>query len=168
MCECCPQCGGWVGVIYVAMLMLPRRVHCMSRGIRQPWSWSFPALGNVCSAARSASACEIAADSGTQRPGELCQTRLQDSDTITGAIYPSCSCSLIQIHAHLQEWRAPSGIACRCMETEAKTQPKAKISIFLDPRWEEEICCYCAQRMTACIVNRGHSTSSCCFSLIEG
>lgn len=45
-------------------------------------------MENVCSVdgGASRSAGEIAADSRTQRPGELCQTRLQHSDTITGAV----------------------------------------------------------------------------------
>lgn len=45
-------------------------------------------MENVCSAAggASTSAGEIAADSRMQRPGELCQAWLQDSDTITRAI----------------------------------------------------------------------------------
>lgn len=54
-------------------------------------SRSFPALENVCSGAgreggRGGSAGEIGADSRMPRPGELCQTGLQDTDTITGAI----------------------------------------------------------------------------------
>lgn len=43
---------------------------------------------------------EIGADSRTQSPGELCQTRLQDTDTLSQT-KQSCSYSLIHIHAHL-------------------------------------------------------------------
>lgn len=41
------------------------------------WKTSAPGLGSVLVG-------EIGADSGIQRPGELRQTRLQDTDTITG------------------------------------------------------------------------------------
>lgn len=44
---------------------------------------------------------EIGVDSRTQSPGELCQTRLQDTDTLSQT-KQSCSYSLIHIHAHLQ------------------------------------------------------------------
>lgn len=161
----------WVGVVSVAMLMLPRRAHCTLLRIRQPWVvqlWGTSVLRLEVRRrwlARSQLTAGCRGQVSFARPG--CRTQIASQEP-----QQSCSCSLIQIHAHLQEgrekWRAPSGIACRCMETEAKTQPKAKISISLDPPWEEEICWYCAQRLTACIVNRGHSTFSCCFSLIEG
>lgn len=43
---------------------------------------------------------EMGADSRTQNPGELCQTRLQDTDTSSQTKQP-CSYSLIYIHTHL-------------------------------------------------------------------
>lgn len=73
-----------MGGVYAAMLMLWRSTQRMSRGIRDPkvevsrfgkrllQGWGQCWVGR------------IGADSGIQRPGELRQTRLQDTDTITG------------------------------------------------------------------------------------
>ena len=47
---------------------------------------------------------EMGADSRTQSPGELCQTRLQDTNTSSQS-KQSCSHSLIHIHAYFREWK---------------------------------------------------------------
>lgn len=72
----------------------------MSRGIRQPTvdvskvrECPLRGLGAVLGR-------EMGADSRTQSPGELCQTGLQDTDTLSQT-KQSCSYSLIHIHAQL-------------------------------------------------------------------
>lgn len=89
-----------MGSVYAAMLMLGQSKNGMSQGIREPkmdisrvTECRLCGLGAVLGR-------EIGVDSRTQSPGELCQTRLQDTDSLSQT-KQSCSYSLIHIHAHL-------------------------------------------------------------------
>lgn len=89
-----------MGGVCAAMLMLWGSEHGMSRGIRQPTAdvskvreCPLRKLGAVLGR-------EMGADSRTQSPGELCQTWLQDTDTLSQT-KQCCSNSLIHNHAHL-------------------------------------------------------------------
>lgn len=93
-----------MGGVCAAMLMLWGSEHGMSRGIRQPTADVSKVRECPLRKLGAVSGREMGADSRTQSPGELCQTWLQDTDTLSQT-KQCCSNSLIHNHAHLQAER---------------------------------------------------------------
>lgn len=105
----------------------------MSRGIKQPTADVSKVRVRPLHGLGALSGREMGADSRTQSPGELCQTRLQDTDTSSQTKQP-CSYSLIHIHAHLraeEEGRYTHTITCRHMDTQIYVKALSKASIYI-------------------------------------
>lgn len=91
-----------MGGVYQAMLMLWGSKQSLSRGIRES-KMDISRVGK-CRLCRLGAVLgrKIRVDSKTQDPGELCQTRLQDTDTLSQT-KQSCSYTLFHILAYFWE-----------------------------------------------------------------
>lgn len=78
-----------IGGLYRAMLMLCRSKHGLSRGIKEPKVDISSVRECLLCGLGAVLGREIRVDSRTQSPGELCQTRLQDRDTLSQPSSPA-------------------------------------------------------------------------------
>lgn len=114
--------AGQMGGVYQAMLILWGSKQSLSRGIRE----SKMDISRV----RECRLCRLGAvlgrkirvDSKTQDPGEFCQTRLQDTDTLSQT-KQSCSYALVHILAYFwEDDECVHKTKCRCGKGESNSK----------------------------------------------
>lgn len=102
---------------------------------------------------------EIRVDSKTPDPGEFCQTRLQDIDTLSQT-KQSCSYVLVHVLAHFwEEDKDVHRTKCRYLDTEIQTQQKARICIVSDSCTGGCLMCVYARMVNTEPASAGFSSS---------